>query len=215
MKLTDKELIDCYFRLKKLNGLLKRKAIKIFRANTYRNELWKSLQHKYKSKKKLRELFRAFDMPIIAYGQVLNCPVWGTLTFDNDHIEQDANTKRKQVLRQLNNYLLAFVYVEEYGEENGRYHVHFIGLMRDKYTYNDFIASWHSRCEIKKVSSQRQAIDYLCDYLKKSCSKLHLNSVAREYLNMLPSTVTDRQARRNLANLTIPYTWVEDADLPF
>lgn len=98
--------------------------------------------------------------------------VWGALTFDEEHDKASIPTKRKQVLRQLNKYFVVYLFVEEFGELNGRYHVHYIGVLKNNVLYLDFISNWHSRCDIQKVLSMRRIADYLTDYMTKQAPRI-------------------------------------------
>ena len=55
---------------------------------------------------------------------------WGALTFDNEHDKTSIENKRKQAIRHLNKCFVAWVMVEEFGEDNGRYHIHFIAIFK-------------------------------------------------------------------------------------
>lgn len=102
--------------------------------------------------------------------------VFGTLTFDEEHIEQSDETKRKQATRHLNKFMSAFLFVEEYGEDNNRYHLHFIGLLNQGVEYSEFLLAWHSRAQIEKVISVNKATNYLTDYVSKQAPRIRRNA---------------------------------------
>lgn len=116
--------------------------------------------------------------------------VWGSLTFDEDHDKQSEKTKRQQVLRHLNKYLVCYLFVEEYGEENGRYHVHFIGVIKNNVLYLDFINAWHSRCEIEKMYSVKQACNYLTDYVSKQAPRIRRNKELIKVFNHYKKSIS-------------------------
>lgn len=113
---------------------------------------------------------------------------FGTLTFDDKHYT-DVSNMRKQALRHLNTCFSAFVFVEEYGSENGRYHIHFIGALKRTKTFNDF-KHWHSRNNLKELKDIGKAIHYLTDYTTKQAPRI------RKSKNMLKLTELNRKARK-------------------
>ena len=109
---------------------------------------------------------------------------WGALTFDNEHDKTSIENKRKQAIRHLNKCFVAWVMVEEFGDNNGRYHIHFISVFRyDKTIVSDF-ATWHSRQEIEKVLKykSRKVVRYLTNYLEKQAPRLRKSKTMIEML---------------------------------
>lgn len=102
--------------------------------------------------------------------------VFGALTYDNEHNEESEPTKRKQGLRHLNNFLDLFLFVEEHGELNDRYHLHFIGVLKDGIEYKQFHDAWHSYSQIEKVVSIHRAVNYLTDYVSKQAPRIRRNN---------------------------------------
>lgn len=141
-------------------------------------ELYKVVNANYHKRKKLRENIKAMKS-VSPNGSLC----FGALTFDAEHDGYDAKTKRQQVGRHLNKYLSAYLFVEEYGEDNGRYHIHFIGLLRNSVTYLDFCNAWHSRAQIEKVISIKRAVNYLTDYVVKQAPRIRRNKVLVDMFN--------------------------------
>lgn len=97
---------------------------------------------------------------------------FGALTFDDSHDSSSESNKRKQAIRHLNEYMNCWLLVEEYGDENGRYHCHFIGVLKNGIKYSEFNSSWHSFAFIEKVKSRRKTAKYLCEYTSKQVPRL-------------------------------------------
>lgn len=98
---------------------------------------------------------------------------WFTLTFDNKHDKNMIATKRKQATRFLNDLFLCYVMVEEYGEDNNRYHIHGFGVYRDNKTFEDF-RKWSSRQKIETLDNSKahKKIKYLTNYMVKAIPRL-------------------------------------------
>lgn len=109
--------------------------------------------------------------------------VFGALTFDNEHDNQPIKIKRNQVLRHLTKYLVSFVFVEELGSLNERYHVHFIGILKNEVKYLDFCCAWHSRAQIEKVISVKKSVNYLTDYVVKTAPRIRRSKKMIELCN--------------------------------
>lgn len=54
---------------------------------------------------------------------------FGTLTFKSSKNRNKIETKRKEAEKKLNSEFSYWLMVEEYGEDNGRYHIHFLGYL--------------------------------------------------------------------------------------
>ena len=109
------------------------------------------------------EIMKALDI-----GKV----VFGALTFnDNELVDNEANM-RKKAQRHLDKFLSIYELVEEYGEEKGRYHIHFLGVMRRDKTYIDFHNQWSSYSYIEGLRSVKKASKYLCDYVVKQVPRI-------------------------------------------
>lgn len=100
---------------------------------------------------------------------------WGTLTFNNEKNVNKETTKRKSVFSWLNTLFDYFLIVEEYGEKNNRYHVHFVGQFKFDKSVDDFVNKWHSREQIRKLDCNKNIASYLCKYLSKDLPRIRRN----------------------------------------
>lgn len=105
----------------------------------------------------------------------MNEPIyWFTLTFNNDKDSNLVETKRKDAEKFLNSMCQCYLMVEEYGEDNGRYHIH--GFLCFKYGFGfvDF-TSWHSRQKIELLNEEKKKkkkVRYLTKYAVKSVPRI-------------------------------------------
>lgn len=118
---------------------------------------------------------------------------FGSLTFNEVKDKNQEKTKRKEVFSFLNTIFLCFLVVEEYGEENGRYHCHYVGIFKDNKTFEDLF-SWHSREDIQRVKSDRAVARYLCNYIVKQVPRIRRNKT-------LIKISKDMQKCRNWSNI--------------
>ena len=110
----------------------------------------------------------------------LNKVYFGALTFDNEQDSKSESTKRKQGWRHLNNVFSMVLMIEEHGEENGRYHIHFVGVFKDGKTMEDF-HNWNSGFSfIEKIISKKKVARYLCNYVVKQVPRLRRNKCLLE-----------------------------------
>ena len=100
---------------------------------------------------------------------------FGTLTFDDVQDKKSERTKRRQAWRHLNQCFSMVLVVEENGNENGRYHIHFCGAFRDGKRFEDFFGWSGGREQIERVRSKGKVARYLCDYVVKSVPRLRRN----------------------------------------
>lgn len=98
---------------------------------------------------------------------------WFTLTFDNKRDKSLVSSKRKSATRFLNSLFLCYLIVEEYGEDNQRYHIHGFGVYRDQKSFDDF-RKWPCRQKIETlpIAKLRTKIKYLTKYAVKSLPRL-------------------------------------------
>lgn len=113
-------------------------------------------------------------MKIIDFMKTVGAVYFGSLTFNDKEDAKSIPTKRKQAWRHLNAIFSVVAMVEELGFENGRYHIHFVGVFRDGKTFDDFF-KWHSREDIQKVVSKQKTCRYLCDYISKEVPRIRQN----------------------------------------
>lgn len=98
---------------------------------------------------------------------------WFTLTFDNEYDAMKEETKRKSAFKFLNEIFLCFLLVEEYGEENERYHIHGFGVYRIGKGFDDF-REWKYLQKIRTLDNVglRQKAKYLTKYAVKALPRL-------------------------------------------
>ena len=109
------------------------------------------------------------------YMQACGLPYFGTLTFKSSKDKNTKRYKRQEAFKALNSLFDAFLVVEELGELKGRYHLHFVGLFKKDKGFADFIKCWHSRQNIEKVDSIKEASQYLVKYVVKQLPRVHRN----------------------------------------
>lgn len=104
--------------------------------------------------------------------KMLNDPIyWFTLTFNNDKDSNSIETKRKEAQKFLNRMCSVYVMVEEFGEDNGRYHIHGFLCFKFGFGFVDFI-QWHSRQKLIELDSGNKRIKYLTDYTSKQAPRI-------------------------------------------
>jgi len=99
---------------------------------------------------------------------------WFTLTYDDEHDKNLETTKRRSAFKFLNEVFIAFLLVEELGEENGRYHIHGFGVYRIGKGFDDF-RQWNCRQSIRTIYDQdgaRKGAKYLTKYAVKEAPRL-------------------------------------------
>ena len=147
--------------------------------------------------------------------KMLNEPIyWFTLTFNNDKNDNLVTSKRKDATRFLNRICSVYVMVEEYGEDNGRYHIH--GFLCFKYGFGvlDFM-QWHSREDIRELKTGiKKQVKYLTDYTSKSIPRIRrsrslsaLNTYYKKYkrlYKLFPSTFM-QGFNKQVANVVNPF----------
>lgn len=100
---------------------------------------------------------------------------FGTLTFNSVKDHNKIESKRKEAFKVLNSLFEFVILVEEKGEENGRYHVHFLGNFIEGKTFDDFTKSWHSRQNLRELRDNERISQYLCKYLSKDLPRIRRN----------------------------------------
>ena len=134
-------------------------------------ELFKHISSMLRKRTKLKSI-------IEAYKTISEYIYWGSLTWDNEHNDLEEKTKRKQALRFFDKFFKLYTFVEEYGEENGRYHIHFLGVLRDKdITYESMYSCWHSRSEIECLKPYQcsKKVKYLTKYCVKQVPRVRMD----------------------------------------
>lgn len=135
-------------------------------------ELYKHISAMLRKRTKLRSTLEA-------YKSVSEFIYWGHLTWDDEHNEESEETKRQQALRFFAKYFKLYCFVEEYGEENERYHIHFFGVLKSKsITYEMMYQGWHSRIKmecLKTYSERIKKIRYLTKYCVKQVPRIRMD----------------------------------------
>lgn len=111
---------------------------------------------------------------------------FGTLTFNEVKNNNKEVCKRKEAFNKLNTEFRYLLLVEEHGEDNGRYHIHFLGVFREDHDFDSFRHCWsHSLQNLKRVKETSGVVQYLCKYLSKDLPRVRRNKalvgLAREY----------------------------------
>jgi len=104
----------------------------------------------------------------------LNEPIyWFTLTFNNDKDINKISTKRREAEMFLNKMSACYVLVEEFGEDNGRYHIHGFVVFKYGYGFLDF-KEWHSRQKLEEMNGYKlkTKIKYLTKYAVKQVPRI-------------------------------------------
>lgn len=118
--------------------------------------------------------------------QYLNEPLyWFTLTFNNSKDKNNIASKRKEAMKYLNSLCLVYLLIEEFGEDNGRYHVHGFLCFKYGYGFEDF-KKWHSRQNLVLIDEKNcvsmKKIRYLTNYSAKSAPRIRRSrSLSRLY----------------------------------
>ena len=126
-----------------------------------------------------------------------------TLTFKNEKDKNLITTKRKECFKFCNSIFALFVMVEEEGEENGRYHLHGLGVLRDGACMEDFY-KWHSREDIKRLDENKISakVKYLTNYLSKSVPRIRRNK-RLSWLRKRTDKFTDAEFMKTFPSVAI------------
>lgn len=120
----------------------------------------------------------------------LNEPIyWITLTFNN---EKDINTvkyKKETAERFLKDISPIYLMIEEYGEDNNRYHIHGFIIFKYGKGFQDF-RKWHSRqkiIQIKTFKKGMKRVSYLTNYVTKDVPRLRRSRQCSKLYNFYKS----------------------------
>lgn len=146
--------------------------------------------------------------------KLLNVPLYfGTLTYDETKDHNKIESKRKEAFMFLNSLFSYVLLVEEYGEVNERYHVHFVGAFREGKTFEDF-TKWHSRQNLKQLSDEDNISRYLCKYITKQVPRIRRNkrliALEKEYKKRKPLKRTFPTLFNDLMNKNIFLITIDD-----
>lgn len=159
MKTIDRKLIEQYFTAIEIDGCNRStKRIDLFKQE--HKDIYEYLHSFYHLRS---EMYKDIDVMRLC-GRV----EWFTLTFDNKRDKNLIATKRKQATRFLNDLFLVYEMVEEFGEDNGRYHIHGFGVFKTDKGFTDFV-KWPCRQKIETLSDYKlkQKVRYLTQYAVK------------------------------------------------
>lgn len=166
-------------------------------SNEYFNELLekfiKEYPEEYKHLNKIHHKRCIIRDNLEALKSTGNKIYFGTLTYNEDKDLNEEETKRKEAFMFLNSLFEFVLLVEEYGEDNGRYHCHFLGTFKEGKTFEDF-RKWHSRQNLQEVqlneevkknyfkeednekeNGEKKVIQYLCKYVSKQIPRIRRN----------------------------------------
>lgn len=139
-------------------------------------EVFKSLYpEEYKRFSKISRLRGEIRKTIESMEALSESIYWGTLTFKDEKNKNTIKTKREEAFEKLNSVFKFVLLVEEYGETNGRYHIHFISSFKEGKDFNDFKRCWHSRQQLQVLSSEDKIDKYLIKYLSKDIPRIRRN----------------------------------------
>lgn len=169
---------------------IKKEYYRAVRENSFNNfEYMEAFKNEYP------EAYRLFTRVHHKRSVINNCfdamkklgrDVWfGTLTFNKTKDKNKIISKRKEAFTKLGKLFEYLLLVEEFGEEEGRYHIHFIGTYKEGKTFEDFKRFWHSRQNIRKVQENEKISRYLVKYMLKDLPRVRRNKaligLEREY----------------------------------
>lgn len=148
--------------------------------------------------------------------------VFGSLTFSEGNLRDNEYNMRKKAQRYLDKCMTVYEIVEEHGTKNTeRYHVHYLGVLRDDLTYIDFHNGWEDITYIEAVKSGKKDLKkvskYLCDYIIKQVPTIRRNARLRELIKMYQAYEREKDIQeQNVKWLEIQYFMCnQDNDLPF
>lgn len=132
--------------------------------NTYPVE-YKQLTSIYNARSKLYKCIKLLNYCDDVY--------FGTITFNELKDKNSISSKRKETFKFLNTIYRCFVLIEEFGELNGRYHIHYIATKDINYSFQKFL-SWHSYHQLTKVYNYNVDM-YLSNYVSKGAPRIRKN----------------------------------------
>lgn len=114
---------------------------------------------------------------------------WITLTFNNEKDNNSVVWKRKEAEYFLSNIAPVYLIIEEYGEDNNRYHIHGFIIFKYGKGFNGF-RKWHSRqkiIEIKTFKKGMKRVSYLTNYVTKDVPRLRRSRQCSKLYNFYKS----------------------------
>lgn len=178
MEISEKVLNEWYGAVRMANEHFCNKGIEEFRLNY-------PLEYRHISSFfRLRTVLKG-DIDALSYlGEVK----WFTLTYNEEKDKNKENTKRKNAFKFLNSVFVAFLLVEEHGEEKGRYHVHGFGVFKDSNSFESF-RKWHSGQNIKTLNGNElfKKVKYLTKYAVKQLPRVRRSKTLIAYEKLFKS----------------------------
>lgn len=119
---------------------------------------------------------------------------WFTLTFKNSKDSNSIRYKKEEAQNFLNSLCGLYLMVEEFGEDNNRYHIHGFCVPMYKFTSDyEFLCAfntWHSRTKlfkIKNTSLGLKKIKYISKYIVKDIPKIRRSKGMSKLYNFYKS----------------------------
>lgn len=151
--------------------------------NEHPNE-YKIITGMYRKRVSLKDTLDAFKL--LGYKTY-----WITLTFKNSKDANKIDSKRKDAIRFLNTITKDFLLVEEFGEDNGRYHLHGFLFVPDLPFIEDntfeLFKTWHSRQKIELLeddSKYKKKVRYLTNYSTKANPRIRRSKQCSRITNI-------------------------------
>lgn len=146
--------------------------------------------------------------------------VFGALTFSDKNLKENEKNMLKKAQRYLEKYLSAYEIIEEYGQEHDRYHIHYIGIMRDNLTYIEFHNGWEDYSYIEAVKSsakdKKKVSKYLCDYVIKQVPHIRRNKLLTDLIKKYHDYEIEKDVmEQNVKWLEIMKMLAVEEELPF
>lgn len=115
---------------------------------------------------------------------------WFTLTFNNEKNDNLELSRRREAMRFLNGITKHYLMVEEYGEDNSRYHIHgfmFLQVLpfEEDRDIKQMFYKWHSIEDIKRINSKgfKTKKRYLTNYNVKSNPRIRRSRACASITN--------------------------------
>lgn len=184
-------------------------SIKLF-ASKY-PELYAHMSSMLRKRTKLRSTLEAYKTisPFI---------YWGALTWNEEHDNVNEKIKRNQALRFFDKFFKLYCFVEEYGEDNGRYHIHFFGVIKSEdITYDLMRDNWHSFLQIECLKSYEcnKKIKYVTKYAVKQVPRVRMNKRSVKLLKEFKTYKHMKNIGFDFYEKDFSWQIVDLMDLPF
>lgn len=147
--------------------------------------------------------------------------VFGALTFSDSNLTDNEANMRKRAQRYLDKCMKVYEIVEEHGTQNTeRYHVHYLGILKDDLTYIDFHTGWEDYSYIEKVRNtkkdNKKVSKYLCDYVVKQVPTIRRTKRLTKLIEAYKDYEKEKDYKEQQFKwLKIKYQLDVQEDLPF